>query len=505
MHRLDGLGFLDIKRSHYHLADVKHQDFTLAGPREWLDFLNHRVPELEAAGYEIHVEEKFPYRLANTSGRFDAEFEGSGIDWFELNLGVEIDGQRQDLTGAVAALVRAPEFKVLDIESLAAEGRDLYLPLDDGRHIAVAAERFLPVILALHSLNLAGVFVGDNGRLRVSRAEVATLLDFESGDFVFRGADGLRRMAGLLHADGLTPMAPPPGFCADLRPYQAMGLAWLDLLRDSGLGGILADDMGLGKTVQILALLAAEKAAGRQAAPNLIVAPTSLMTNWCNEAARFAPALRVLLLHGSERKQDFAAIAEHDVVLTTYPLVARDHEILLDRDWYVAVLDEAQTIKNPAAATTKWLRGVKAQHRFCLTGTPMENHLGELWSLMSFVNPGFLGERAAFTRTWRTPIEKRGDLVRSQALARRVKPFLLRRTKSEVAGDLPPKTEIVETVQLEGRQRDLYDSIRLSMAKKVRQAIAERGLAKSHIIVLDALLKLRQVCCDPRLLKLADK
>jgi SNF2 family DNA or RNA helicase len=210
------------------------------------------------------------------------------------------------------------------------------------------------------------------------------------------------------------------------------------------------------------------------------------------------------VLHGADRRQNFNAISEHDVVLTTYPLVARDHELLLARDWHIAVLDEAQTVKNPDAATSRWVRGIKARHRFCLTGTPMENHLGELWSIMNFANPGYLGDKSAFACQWRTPIEKRADRGRAAVLAQRVKPFLLRRTKAEVASELPPKSEIIETIVLEGSQRDLYDSIRLSMSTKVRKAIAERGLAKSHIVVLEALLRLRQACCDPALLKLDD-
>ncbi|HEU0084362.1 MAG TPA: DEAD/DEAH box helicase, partial [Bradyrhizobium sp.] len=276
------------------------------------------------------------------------------------------------------------------------------------------------------------------------------------------------------------------------------------LLRESGLGGVLADDMGLGKTVQILALLALEKSRGNLVEPALVIAPTSLMTNWFNEAQKFAPELKLLVLHGADRKEKFNSIAAHDVVLTTYPLIARDKDVLLARDWHIAVLDEAQTVKNPDAATSRLLRDLKARHRFCLTGTPMENHLGELWSIMSFANPGYLGDKAAFARQWRSPIEKRADTARAAVLARRVKPFLLRRTKTEVAAELPPKTEILETIVLEENQRDLYDSIRLSMSAKVRKAIAARGLAKSHIIVLEALLRLRQVCCDPALLKFDD-
>jgi superfamily II DNA or RNA helicase len=493
LQRLAEFDFIEARSLYPYLEDNHFHDLTFAESYDWFDFLALHAAELRAEGFEIRVDDDFPYRLALSSGAFDAEFEGSGIDWFELDLGIEIDGERRDLAPILAALVCNPDFTPDLIKQLAGAGDPLYVPLAEGRHLALAADRFLPLVLALHSLQLSGVLVETSGKLRLSRADVA-----------FKGADNLRRLADLLQGRGLTQPRLPPGFGTELRPYQAQGVAWLDLLRESGLGGVLADDMGLGKTVQILALLALEKSRGHLTEPALVIAPTSLMTNWFNEAQKFAPDLRVLVLHGSDRKQNFAAISEHDVVLTTYPLVARDHELLLGRDWHIAVLDEAQTIKNPNAATTRWIREIKARHRFCLTGTPMENHLGELWSIMSFANPGYLGDKTAFARQWRTPIEKRADAARAAVLARRVRPFLLRRTKSEVASELPPKTEIIETIVLEGNQRDLYDSIRLSMSAKVRKAIADRGLAKSHIIVLEALLRLRQACCDPALLKLDD-
>ncbi len=502
--RLTDLDFVEARAAFPSLDNRHARDLTLREPRDWFDFLNLDVAELQAQGYEIHIDDDFPHRLATSSGEFDAAFESSGIDWFELALGIEIDGERRDLAPMLAALVATPDFTPDRIRKLAEEGDYFYLPLADGRHLSLAADRFLPLVLALHGLRLSGVFGGASGKIRLSRADVVPLLAVENEKFVFRGADNLRRLADLLRVRGMTDLALPEGFRAELRPYQAQGVAWLDLLRESELGGVLADDMGLGKTVQILALLALEKTRGNLAYPALIVAPTSLMTNWFNEAQRFAPGLRVLVLHGAGRKQNFASIPEHDVVLTTYPLIARDREILLSRDWHMAILDEAQTVKNPDAVTTRWLRDVKARHRFCLTGTPMENHLGELWSIMSFANPGFLGDKTAFGRQWRTPIEKRGDTMRAAALAQRVKPFLLRRTKIEVAKELPPKSEIVERITLEGSQRDLYDSIRLSMSDKVRRAIENRGLGKSHIIILEALLRLRQACCDPALLKLDD-
>lgn len=502
--RLADFAFVDARSMHPYLDFSHANDLAMAKPHDWLDFLSFRAAALEAEGFEIVLDDSFPYRLAAASGDIDAELESSGIDWFELALGIEIDGERRDLAPVVAALVAAPDFTLDSIKLLAEQSGHFYLPLADGRHLSVAAARFLPLVLALHGLRLSGASVDGQGKIKLSRADVVPLLALENEEFAFRGADNLRRLAGLLKARGLTGPRLPEGFCAELRPYQAQGVAWLDLLCESGLGGVLADDMGLGKTVQMLALLALEKARGNLTDPALIVGPTSLMSNWFNEAQKFAPDLKVLVLHGADRKQNFAAIARHDIVLTTYPLIARDRDVLLTRDWHMAVLDEAQTVKNPDAATTRWLREVKARHRFCLTGTPMENHLGELWSIMSFVNPGYLGDKTTFSRQWRTPIEKRADKGRAAALAQRVKPFLLRRTKAEVVTELPAKSEIVERIELEGSQRDLYNSIRLAMSDKVRKAIQERGLARSHIIVLEALLRLRQVCCDPALLKLDD-
>ncbi len=490
------------------ISPANFHDFAFADPSYWLDFLAKDVLVLQEDGFGIRIDDDFPYRLAKPAGDLDTElFETSQLDWFELGLGVQVDGEQLDLAPYLANLVLTNGLEPDAIAELAESDEDFYVPMQDGRHLALAAKRFLPVILALHELTVGGAVIGKNGRLRMSKAETALLSSLQNHEGVaFKGSQNLRNLVRTLNsrgADAASLLPLPATFKASLRPYQSQGVAWLNLLREAGLGGILADDMGLGKTVQILAILALEKAEGRLDKPALIVAPTSLITNWQNEARRFAPELNVLVLHGAARKQRFAEIEQNDIVLTTYPLIARDHAVLMEQQWHMAILDEAQTIKNPNAATTQLIRDLKTKHRFCLTGTPMENHLGELWSLMSFVNPGYLGDKSGFSRNWRSPIEKHSDAERSDILARRVKPFLLRRTKREVASELPPKSEITETIILDDRQRDLYDSIRLSMHKKVRDAIAAKGFSKSHIIILEALLKLRQVCCDPRLLKIA--
>ncbi len=296
-------------------------------------------------------------------------------------------------------------------------------------------------------------------------------------------------------------MAAPEGLGLTLRPYQLSGLAWLQYLREQGLAGILADDMGLGKTAQTLAHLLVEKQAGRLDRPALAVLPTSLLFNWQAEAARVAPALRVLSLQGPTRAQHFPHLADYDLVLSTYPLLWRDAAALSAQPWHVLILDEAQTVKNASSRAAAAVRKLSARHRLCMTGTPLENHLGELWAQFDFLMPGFLGDARSFARLWRKPIETNGETLRARLLAQRVRPFILRRHKEDVATELPPLTVVTRKVQLYGQQRDLYESVRVAADKQVRRVLAKRGFAGAQISVLDALLKLRQVCCDPFLVK----
>jgi SNF2 family DNA or RNA helicase len=289
------------------------------------------------------------------------------------------------------------------------------------------------------------------------------------------------------------------GLQADLRPYQKEGVQWLQHLREHNAGGILADDMGLGKTLQTIAHVLAEKRAGRLDKPAMVITLTSLVGNWARELARFAPELRVLKLQGPQRKTKFVEIPQHDVVITTYPLVTRDRDELGAHELHLLILDEAHAIKNSTAQAADAVRALTARHRICLSGTPIENHLGELWSLFDFLNPGMLGTTEEFRLKFRTPIEDQGDSKRLMVLRDQVRPYVLRRTKDTVAKELPPKTELVRAVELTGAQRELYESIRIAAHADVRQHIKQRGLRGATIAILDALLKLRQVCCDPRI------
>ncbi|HII4322068.1 TPA: DEAD/DEAH box helicase [Enterobacter cloacae] len=344
----------------------------------------------------------------------------------------------------------------------------------------------------------------NSNSLRLSEWDAGRLVALEdTGRWQFNGQSPILTLAQRLRAEGgLKSVTPPTGLHGSLRGYQLQGLSWMQFLRKHDLSGVLADEMGLGKTIQTLAHILLEKEAGRLDKPALIVMPTTLVSNWQHEAKRFTPALKVLALNGPQRTESFAKLTEFDVILSTYALLWRDEETLISMDYHLLILDEAQYVKNSRTQAAQVIRRITARHRLCLTGTPLENHLGELWSQFDFLLPGFLGSQKEFNRLWRSPIEKDGHLQKKALLARRIRPFILRRSKKDVAKELPPKNVIERSVELEGTQRDLYESVRAAMQEKVRHAIAEQGLARSHIVVLDALLKLRQVCCDPRLVKL---
>ena len=469
-----------------------------------LGFVIQAVPRLRAEGWRIEVDESWPFRLHDGPVAFSTALESTDTDWFSLSLSLEANGRTFDVVPIVLQLVAelpVDEWGRLeegfDIESHLA-GRLFYVRLEDGSWLALDASRFG---------RFAEAFLEAQGLLEFHRADTGRLFELaealEGCGVPWTGGREMLDLGARLRALAETPELPAPtALKGRLRPYQRAGYGWLRALADCGFGGVLADDMGLGKTVQTLALLAYRHLEEKVDLPSLLVVPTSLVGNWRREAARFVPELKVLVLHGTDRRRRFADIPDNHLVVTTYPLLNRDHEALFGHDYDIAVLDEAQAVKNPAAAVSKRIREIRARQRLALTGTPLENNLQELWALYDWLTPGLLGNRKRFTAEFRTPIEKHGDRAKQRLLSTRVKPFLMRRTKEEVAPELPEKTVIDELVPLEGAQAALYESIRTAMDKRIREAIAARGLAASRIAVLDALLKLRQVCCDPGLVRL---
>ena len=275
----------------------------------------------------------------------------------------------------------------------------------------------------------------------------------------------------------------------------------MNFLHEFKFGGILADDMGLGKTVQTLAFLQVLKERGELNKPSLIVMPTSLIGNWKNEIKKFTPDLTFLELYGADRAEKFGQIEKYDIILTTYSLAQRDEEKYVKEHFCYIILDEAQKIKNPNTKLAVAIKNFKSQHKLALSGTPIENHLGELWSIFDFLMCGFLDNLRTFRSFFQIPIEKEYDMTRRALLNKKIAPFILSRTKDEVVLELPPKTEIIKRAVFGTKQAKLYENIRVTMESKVREAVKGKGLSRSHITILDALLKLRQVCCDPSLLK----
>ncbi|CAB3686780.1 RNA polymerase-associated protein RapA [Paraburkholderia phenoliruptrix] len=469
----------------------------------WSAFVNEAVPELVARGWRVTMAPEFRYNIIEIDA-IDGTAHQAGDGWFDLEMGIRIGERTVRLEPLLADLFRRDRRWLGGALEAIPDDEPIELKTDENKRLRLRADRLKPVVRVLVDLfDSLGGTLADGTSLRVPSVDAGRLQALnDTGRWQFRGDDSIRRLAERLQAGpGLREVPVPSALRAQLRAYQQQGLNWMQYLREQGLAGVLADDMGLGKTVQTLAHILAEKEAGRLDQPALIVVPTTLVHNWREEARRFAPELKVLVLNGPQRKDRFEQIGEHELILTTYALLWRDQKVLAEHQYHLLILDEAQYVKNATTKAAQAIRGLAARHRLCLTGTPLENHLGELWSQFDFLLPGFLGSQKDFTRRWRNPIEKNNDGVRRSLLARRIRPFMLRRRKDEVAKELPAKTTIVCSVDLEGAQRDLYETVRTAMQEKVRAAVSAQGLARSHIIVLDALLKLRQVCCDPRLVR----
>jgi superfamily II DNA or RNA helicase len=455
-------------------------------------FVSHAVSQLRALGWQVEIEPSFHCEAVDSQeGWYTAAEDRDDLPgWFNLELGVEVGSERVNLLPALLQLLDSGDGRA-GLEQLAASSRQFVgLPLGDGRFLPVPPERLRLIVRILLELY-------DDRAANSSLELPATRLGMvEELDQAFH--DRASGVGSAPESRG----APAVTLRAELRPYQREGVAWLQHLRAQDHGGVLADDMGLGKTLQVIAHMVKEKQGGRLDRPVLVAAPTSLIGNWARELARFAPGLKVLTLHGPSRHDHWDDIANADVVLISYGVLLRDLVFLASERFHLMVLDEAQAIKNPRSRIHRVVGAIAARHRLCLSGTPVENSLEELWALFDFLAPGFLGDQAQFRATFRTPIEKDGRDDRLAALRQRVAPFILRRLKSEVAKDLPSKTEVLRPVELTGAQRDLYESIRLAAHEDVRRAVATQGIAASAVDILDALLKLRQVCCDPRLVRM---
>ncbi|WP_417735698.1 SNF2-related protein [Rosistilla oblonga] len=409
-------------------------------------------------------------------GEFNMEVS-SGEDWFDLKAHVQFDGMAVTLPTLLRALKQ----------------RQAYVVLDDGSR-GVLPEEWLNQFV---ELSKAGRMEGDSVRYRRNQALLLDMLlaDQENVKTDRSYNAWCKRMRSF---SGVKPADAPRGFQGELREYQKDGLGWLNFLRDFQFGGCLADDMGLGKTIQVLALLQtrrlARPKAGQTRKPSLAVVPKSLIFNWIAEAKKFAPRLNIIDYTGNQRAALVDSLGSADLVLTTYGTLRRDVEQLTSLQFDYAILDEAQAIKNPNSQSAKAARLIDADHRLAMTGTPVENHLGDLWSLLEFLNPGMLGKLsvAQFAN------EEAGS-QRLAGLTNALQPFILRRTKEQVLTELPEKSEQTLYCDMTPKQHKLYDELRSHYRQHLTGVVEELGLKRSKMHVLEALLRLRQTACDPRL------
>ncbi|MBK8284799.1 MAG: hypothetical protein IPK97_07850 [Ahniella sp.] len=417
-------------------------NYHIATPEQWVSV----IPRLEESGFLLEYDVSFPNQVLPLAEDWWAEIDHRESAWFELRIGVTINQERIDLLPALKRLAVDPQFprKARDREPPEAEW---LVPIDAHRRVRMPLGRLRHL---LDSLRASLVEDEDEGELRMHRSEINNLKELVDSDEIGLKLDPKRRAQLREMSMARTTVDPPEHFGAQLRNYQHDGLNWLGFLGEAGIGGILADDMGLGKTVQVLAHLAVEKQAGRLTKPVLIIVPTSLLGNWFREAQRLAPELTVLILHGPDRESGFKRIKQHDLILSSYPLLPRDIDHLQREKFMLVVLDEAQAIKNPRSLAARAVRDLNCNRRLAMTGTPLENHLGELWAILDAVEPGVLGSERHFLKHYRQPIEKFGDADQQERLNRRVAPLILRRRKEDVARDLPAKTTQVQTITLDG-------------------------------------------------------
>jgi len=458
------------------------EEMVLKGERSILGFLAGVLPALERE-WTVQLGARFS-NINETIARVRprVEIAGSGENWFELSVSL---GTPEGQT-----------FSSVEIQRLLQMGQN-HIRMKNGR-IALFDSHMLDELG--HALADCDPAQHRPGAYRVSRAHAGYLAAVLGEGTTLDGVPEWQKWTRQqLEPDSLAPVPLGP-LEAVLRPYQKHGVYWLHFLARNGFGGILADEMGLGKTIQALAFLE-----GIRPGVSLIVCPSSLVQNWAREAAKFTPALRILTLEGPDRHARMAGLASADLAITSYPLLRRDAERYSAIEFRAIILDEAQHIKNPDTQNAQAAAALRARHRMVLTGTPLENSVRDLWSIMNFVMPGYLGSREDFKERYEQPIVQGLDTSPLKArLGKRIRPFLLRRTKRDVYKELPEKLEQIVYCSMTAQQSEVYDKLLHESRRQIGELTGAKDQNKGRMLMLTALLRLRQACCDLRLLKIPD-
>jgi non-specific serine/threonine protein kinase len=445
-----------------------------------VDFLMRYIPRLANKGFEVYGEEKLTSVRVNRSRPTISLNVSSGIDWFDVLTTVNFG----DIQVSLREIRRAMQRK------------ERYVKLADGTLGEIPAdwlERY-------QHLFVLGREVGDSLRLESYHLSLIDQLLQEADQSQVDEAFS-QQVEHLRNFSGITPQELPQGFVGELRPYQRTGYDWLHFLHEFKFGGCLADDMGLGKTVQVLVFLLSLRERKESERADLIVLPRSLLINWQRETARFTPDLKILEYHGNMRDKDTSIFDEYDLIVTTYGVMMRDITALRKYQFHYVILDESQAIKNPTAQTSKAARALRSDHRLVMTGTPVENSTFELWSQFAFLNPGLLGSMEYFKREFSTPIEKHADSTKADILRKIVYPFILRRTKDQVAPELPPRTERIIYSDMATAQRKLYNRTRDYFRGMLMGILDSNGVDDARMKVLEGLLRLRQICNHPAMVE----
>ncbi len=475
----------------------------LNGQNAVLNFFAREYPKLERE-WSVTLEERLERSTQQNIERIEPKFQitPSGVQWFDLGVVFESSG--------------GEKFSAADIQRLVLSGQG-HMRLRNGKTAVIdtgAVEELQEVLL-----DCSPQQHGQGYRISSTQAGFLESTLKQHAGWNVQAPMAWRDRAAKQSGEAKLECPPLDDLEGVLRPYQKHGVAWLGFLRENSFGGILADEMGLGKTLQTLAFLRSLQNAKRETrneterdsssvphsafpVPHLVICPTSLVFNWVAEAKKFTPNLRVLALHGPDRHRLFDQIPESDIVVTSYALIRRDAEKYRGLEFDTVVLDEAQHIKNRQTQNAQAVKAVRAKYRLVLTGTPMENSVLDLWSIFDFLMPGYLGAAQDFRERYELPITRDKNSDAASRLSRRLRPFILRRLKRDVAADLPAKLEHVSFCEMTSDQRAVYQQVIEASRKEVLDAVGAQGIAKSRMVVLSALLRLRQVCCDLRLLKL---
>lgn len=490
-----------LQRSGFSQPDERGK-MQLLGQNAVLNFFAREFAKLQRE-WSVTLDEQLENRTLKNIERVEPKFQisSSGVQWFDLGVVFESGGGER--------------FSAAEIQRLILSGQS-HTRLKNGKTAVIDTGAVEELQEAL--LDCAPQQNPQGYRIANQQAGFLEATLRQHSDWKVLAPAAWRERAAKQSGEAKLEYPPLGKLENVLRPYQKQGVGWLHFLRENGFGGILADEMGLGKTLQTLTFLNSlsnvkrdvrEGATGTAAkVPHLIVCPTSLVFNWVAEAKKFIPELKVLALQGPDRQKLFGEMAAHDIVVTSYALIRRDAERYRELEFDVVALDEAQHIKNRQTQNAQAVKSVKSRHRIVLTGTPLENSVLDLWSIFDFLMPGYLGTAKDFHERYELPIAKAKSVEAQSRLARRLRPFMLRRLKKEVAADLPEKLEQVSYCELTLEQRTVYQQVIEASRKEVLEAVGAQGVAKSRMLVLTALLRLRQICCDLRLLKLqraADK